>query len=176
MSKWIIDTQHSDVHFKTRYLLISSVTGEFRRFQGTVETDGDDVANARITFSADTASIDTNNEKRDAHLREEDFFNVAKFPAMSFESTSFYHTAPEEFTLIGNLTIKSGTKPVTLKVTNGGRSVDQQGKERMGFEITGKINRYEFGLVWSLLSEAGAIILHEEVHIHANIQIVKESD
>jgi polyisoprenoid-binding protein YceI len=109
MSKWIIDAQHSDVHFKTRYLLISHVSGEFRKFEGAVEANGDDFSNAKITFSADTDSIDTNNTVRDTHLREEDFFAVKKFPKMTFASTGFYPSPSGngEYILKGDLTIKT---------------------------------------------------------------------
>jgi polyisoprenoid-binding protein YceI len=173
MSKWIIDPLHSDVHFKARHLLISWVTGEFKQFEGSAETASDDFSDTQITFSADTGSIHTNNEKRDKHLKEEDFFNVAIFPTMTFISTAFTRTAENEYMLMGNLTIKTGTKPVTLHVVAGGKSRDSEGKERMGFEVTGKLNRYDFGLVWSLLSESGAIILGEEVKVNANIELVK---
>jgi polyisoprenoid-binding protein YceI len=176
MAKWIIDPQHSDVHFKTRYMLISSVTGEFKNFEGTVESKGDDFTDATITFSADTDSVYTNNAQRDLHLKEEDFFHVAKHPKMTFTSTGFYHSDSEEFLLRGDLTIKTGSRPVALKVTNGGRAVDAQGRERAGFELSGSINRYEFGLVWALLTEAGGLLLGEEVKIHANIQLVKVSE
>ena len=176
MAKWIIDSLHSDIHFKARYLLISSVTGEFKKFEGTVETSGNDFTNAKIIFSADTASIDTNNEKRDAHLKEEDFFNVAKHPKMEFEATAFYPAGEDEHILAGKLTVKSGSKPIQLKVVPGGIGIDPEGKERAGFEITGSINRYDFGLVWGLLSESGALLLGEEVRIVANIQLVKVSE
>ena len=173
MATWKIDPLHSDVHFKTRYLVISSVSGEFKEFEGTIETSHDDFANARIRFSAQTASICTNNDKRDEDLRHSDFFDVSKFPTLIFESDAFAPQADSEYVLMGRLTIKGGTKPVTLKVISGGRNTDPDGMERAGFEVSGSINRYDYGLVWSLLTESGAIILGEEVKIHANIQLVR---
>ena len=173
MSKWIIDPLHSDVHFKVRHLLISSVTGEFKKFEGTVETPDDDFSHAKITFSADTGSVYTNNEKRDEDLRHADFFDVAKFPKLTFESTIFGPLAENEHLLRGNLTIKGGSKPVDLKVTSGGRAIGAEGRERIGFEISGSVNRYDYGLMWALLTESGAIILGEEVKIHANVQLIK---
>jgi polyisoprenoid-binding protein YceI len=176
MATWKIDPLHSDVHFKVRHLVISSVTGEFKKFEGTVEADDDDFSHAKIKFSADTDSIYTNNEKRDEDLRHEDFFNVAKFPKLTFESTIFGPLTDNEHLLRGNLTIKGGTKPVDLKVIYGGRAMDREGRERAGFEVTGIVNRYDYGLIWSLLTESGAIILSEDVKIHANIELIKVSD
>ena len=173
MTKWIIDPRHSDVHFKVRHLLISSVTGEFKRFEGTVQSTTDDFAGARITFSAETDSVDTNNAKRDEDLRYADFFDTEKFPLLTFESSSFDHIAENEYLLKGILTIKGVSNPVSLKVMSGGQTIDMAGGERAGFEVMGSVNRYDYGLVWALLTEAGAIILGEEVKIHANIELVR---
>lgn len=173
MSKWIIDREHSDVHFKARHLVIATVTGSFRRFEGSVEGSQDDLTNARVTFSAETDSVDTNNEKRDAHLKEDDFFNVKKFPKMHFESDTFRHISGDDYALTGKLTIKGVTLPIELKVVSGGGIKDAQGQDRMAFEVTGKLNRWDYGIMWNLLTEAGAIILGEEVKIHCNVQLVK---
>lgn len=175
MTTWKIDPQHSDVHFKVRHLLISSVTGEFKDFEGTVEASSDDFTNARIRFTAETASVCTNNDKRDEDLRHADFFDVHKHPQLTFVSDAFVPQSDTEYVLMGRLTIKGGTNPVSLKVTSGGRATGQDGADRVGFEVSGSINRYDYGLVWSLLTESGAIILAEEVKIHANIQLVKVS-
>jgi polyisoprenoid-binding protein YceI len=175
MSTWKIDPLHSDIHFKVRHLVISTVTGEFKKFEGTVETTGDDFSNAKITFSAETGSVDTNNEKRDNDLRHEDFFDVARYPALRFVSTIFGPVSDTEYLLKGKLTIKGGTKPVDLKVIFGGRAIDREGMERAGFEVSGMVNRYDYGLVWGLLTESGAIILGEDVRIHANIELIKVS-
>ena len=176
MAKWIIDPQHSDIHFKTRHLLISTVTGEFKKFEGTVETDGDDFTNARISFSAETASVYTNNEKRDEDLRKNDFFDVDKFPKLEFHSTSLNPDKDEEFCLKGDLTIKGVSKQVALKVISGGGALDPEGRARVGFIVEGHINRYDYGLIWSLLTESGGIILAEDVRIQANVQLVKVSE
>ncbi|MCW3128184.1 MAG: YceI family protein [Bacteroidetes bacterium] len=176
MAKWIIDAQHSDVHFKTRYLVISSVTGEFKKFEGMVDAgDSKDLAGAKITFSADTDSVDTNNADRDAHLREPDFFDVAKFPKMYFESDGFRHLQGNEYSLTGQLTIKGVSRPIELNVIAGGMVTDTKDRERAAFEITGSLNRWDYGLMWSLLTEAGAIVLGEEVKIHVTVQLIKVS-
>ena len=172
MSKWIIDKGHSDVHFKVRYLVISSVVGSFTSFEGTVETDGDNFEGARIWFSADTSSISTNNEKRDADLRHKDFFDTAHFPKLEFSSTSYTHEG-NGYILRGKLTIKGVTQQVDLNVTQGGIEKDPEGKVKAGFELEGSVNRDKFGLIWSTLMESGAIILGEDVKIMANIQLIK---
>ncbi|MGN6638659.1 MAG: YceI family protein [Mucilaginibacter sp.] len=174
-TKWSIDPTHSEVQFKVKHLVISTVTGSFQNFEGTVETEGDDFSNAQVNFSLDVTSINTNQEQRDGHLKSADFFDAEKYPHIKFESTSVTKEGDDEYKLTGNLTIKDVTKPVTLKVEHGGMATDFYGNTKAGFEIEGKINRKEFGLTWNGVTEAGAIVVGEDVKLHANIQLAKQA-
>lgn len=170
---WNIDPTHSEIQFKVKHLVISTVTGHFRQFEGSVETDGDDFSTAEIKFSADTASVDTNNEQRDGHLQSEEFFNSAQYPTMKFESTSVQSKGDDNYVIMGDLTIKGTTKPVELKAEHGGYMTDFYGNYKAGFEVTGKINRKDFGLVWSGVTEAGGVVVSDDVKLAFNIQMAK---
>jgi polyisoprenoid-binding protein YceI len=173
-TKWVLDPMHSEVQFKVKHLVISTVTGSFKSFEGILETESDDFTNAKIQFSLEVNSIDTNQEQRDGHLKSAEFFNVEQYPKIRFESTSFNRTS-DGYTLAGNLTIKDVTKPVTLAVEHGGVAGDFYGNTKAGFEITGKINRKEFGLTWDGITEAGAIVVGEEIKLIINVQFAKQA-
>lgn len=175
MSKWLIDPTHSEVQFKVKHLVISTVTGSFNKFEGEAEASAADFSDAKIRFSADTASIDTNQEQRDGHLKSPDFFDVEKFPKLEFVSTSFTKVSGSEYSLKGDLTLKGVTKPVELTVEYGGTAVDPYGQTKAGFEVTGKINRKDFGLTWSAVTEAGSVVVSEEVKLLATVQIIKQA-
>src|SRR3569833_3296898 len=134
-TKWSIDPMHSEVQFKVKHLVISTVTGSFQNFEGTDENKGNDFSNAKINFSIDVNSIDTNQEQRDGHLKGADFFDAEKYPHIEFESTSVTKEGDDEYTVIGNLTLKDITKPVTLKVEHGGIATDFYGYTKAGFDI-----------------------------------------
>ena len=172
-TKWAVDPLHSEVLFKVKHLVISTVTGSFKKFQGEVEASEDDFNEADIRFSMDVDSIDTNQPHRDAHLKNSDFFDAEVYPKINFESTSFIKTASGDYKLNGNLTMKGVTKPVHLDVEYGGSERDQYGNIKHGFEVTGKINRKEFGLTYNALTETGGLALGEDVKLVANIQIAK---
>jgi polyisoprenoid-binding protein YceI len=174
-TKWSIDPMHSEVQFKVKHLVISTVTGSFKNFQGTVETEGDDFNNAKINFSLDVNSINTSQEQRDGHLKSADFFDAEQYPHITFESTSVTKESDDNYKLTGNLTIKGVTKPVTLDVEHGGIATDFYGNTKAGFEIEGKINRKEFGLTWDGVTEAGSIVVGEDVKLQANIQLAKQA-
>jgi polyisoprenoid-binding protein YceI len=175
VTKWVIDPMHSEVQFKVKHLVISTVTGFFKSFEGSVETSGDDFENAEISFKLDIDSIDTNQSQRDGHLKSPEFFDAAQYPEITFKSTSFKKTDDEEeYELVGDLTIKGVTKPVTLDVEFGGSAGDFYGNTKAGFEITGKINRKEFGLTWDGVTEAGSIVLGEDIKLLINIQLTKQ--
>lgn len=140
LTKWSIDPTHSEITFKVKHLVISTVTGTFNSFDGSLETENDNLENAQISFEADINSIDTNNSDRDTHLKSNDFFNAADYPKMTFESTSFTKIGDDGYKLIGNLTIRGYTKEVTLNATFGGTVVDPYGQTKVGFEVSGKIN------------------------------------
>ncbi len=174
-TKWVLDPMHSEVTFKIKHLVISNVTGMFNKFEGTCEAPSDDFEGAEIDFSLDVDSIDTNQEQRDVHLKSPEFFDAEKFPKITFKSTSFTKTGDNEYDLNGNLTIKDVTKPVTLKVEFGGTANDFYGNLKAGFEVTGKINRKEFGLVWGGITETGSVVLGEDVKLVINAEFAKQA-
>ena len=174
LTKWSADFAHSEILFKVKHLMISTVTGNFKQFTLEVETANDDFNTAKkIEFSADINSINTNNEQRDAHLKSADFFNAAQHPQILFSGTN-YEANEEEGKLNGNLTIAGITKPVTLHVEFGGMVVDPYGQTKAGFTISGKISRKAFGLIYGSSAETGGILLGDEIKINAEIQLVKE--
>lgn len=171
--KWEIDPMHSAVHFKIKHLEIVTLTGTFNEIAGTVEAE-ENFENAKISFTANVDSIDTNDEKRDTHLKSIDFFDAEKFPKITFISTKFKRTGDAIFELIGKLTIKEVTKPTILKIKYGGTSTDPWGNIKAGLQLKGKINRKDFGLVWNTTIEAGGFLVGEEVKITANIELLKK--
>jgi polyisoprenoid-binding protein YceI len=170
---WAIDPLHSEIHFKVKHLVISTVTGTFKSFSGTAVSDGADFQNAKINFSINVDSIDTNQPQRDGHLKSGDFFETDKYPTIDFESTSFAKVKGDDFKLTGNLTMHGVTKPVELDVEYGGSEKDGYGNIKHGFEITGKINRKEFGLTYNSITEAGGLALGEDIKLIANIQVAE---
>jgi len=170
---WAIDPMHSEMLFKIKHLVISTVTGSFKKFQGIVMTSGDDFDNAKVNFTIDVNSIDTNQPHRDEHLLSSDFFESAAYPKIKFQSTSFTKESEGDYKMTGNLTIKEVTKPVVLNVEYGGSQKDMYGNIKHGFEITGKINRKDFGMSYNALTEAGGLTLGEEVKVIANIQVAR---
>ena len=172
-TKWAIDPTHSEVQFKVRHLVISTVTGAFKKFNGEVTSPGDDFENADIHFAMDVNSIDTNQQQRDEHLRGDDFFNAVVYPEINFQSTSFTKANGKDYKLNGNLTMKGVTKPVQLNVEYGGSEKDNYGNIKHGFEVSGKINRKEFGLTYNALTETGGLALGEDIKLAANIQLAR---
>lgn len=170
---WNIDPTHSEIQFKVKHLVISTVTGHFRQFAGTLETEGDDFATASIHFEAETASVDTNQTQRDEHLRSAEFFDSEKYPKMTFQSTQVKKTGDDTYTVTGDLTIKDVTKSIELKAEYGGSMTDFYGNYKSGFEISGKINRKEFGLTWAAVTEAGGIVVGDEVKLALNVQMAR---
>ncbi len=173
-TKWALDPTHSEIHFKVKHLMITTATGSFSNFTATAETGTEDFSGAKISFSADTASVSTGNEQRDTHLKSADFFDAEKFPKMEFLSSG-YTKKGDDFVLTGNLTIKDVTRPVTLNVEFGGVAKDPWGNTKAGFTLSGKINRKDFGLNWNAVTEAGGVLVSEEVKILAEIQLVQQS-
>ncbi|WP_341226272.1 YceI family protein [uncultured Arcticibacterium sp.] len=173
MNIWNIDSMHSEVQFKVKHLMISSVTGNFSEFDAQVKAEDETFENADISFSAKINSISTGNTDRDGHLKSGDFFDAEKFPELKFQSTSFEKKDSDDYKLIGNLTIKNVTKPVELDVEFGGKMVDFYGNEKAGFDISGKIKRKEFGLTWDGITEAGGVVVSDDVKLILNIQLAK---
>ena len=171
MATYNIDPMHSAVKFKVKHLMISTVTGEFKKFNATMAADQPDFSDAKISFDADVDSIDTNMEQRDLHLKGEDFFNAAQFPKLSFVSSRMEKTGDNTYKLTGDLTIRDVTLPVGLNVEYGGSMVDFYGQTKLGFDLSGKISRKEFGLTWSAVTEAGGIVVGDDIKLEISIQM-----
>jgi polyisoprenoid-binding protein YceI len=171
-TKWSIDPAHSEVQFKVKHLVISTVTGYFRAFSGQILTNEGNFEEASVSFKADIDSIDTNVADRDAHLKSDDFFNAAAFPRLTFANGRFVKTASTTFDVTGDLTIRDVTRAITLKAEFGGQMVDPYGQTKAGFEISGRISRKEFGLKWDAVTEAGGVVVGDEVRLLLNVQFV----
>lgn len=165
MKTWKIDSAHSEVKFKVKHLLVSTVSGKFNKFDAEIESTEDDFDNAKVTFSADIDSIDTGNAQRDGHLKSADFFDAENHPKISFISKSFKKVSGSNYKLTGDFTIRGVTKEITLDVEYNGKSRGFDNLEVAGFEITGKINRFDFGLEWNALTEAGGIVVGPDVKL-----------
>jgi polyisoprenoid-binding protein YceI len=172
-SKWNVDQTHSNVKFSVSHMVISEVEGSFSDFDGTLEAPGADFNNATIEFSVNIGSINTNSEQRDGHLKSADFFDAAKYPAMIFKSASFRKTTGNNYVLDGSLTIKGVTKKVTFDVTYGGTVKDPYGNTKAGFKAKGSIKRMDYGLTWSAVTEAGGLVVGDDVAIMFNIELAK---
>jgi len=170
---WVLEPSHSELQFKIRHFMISNVTGQFHKFDATVETEGEDFSTAKVSLTADIDSISTNNDQRDGHLKSADFFDVANHPQIKFESTGFQKVSDDKYKLNGNLTMHGVTNPVSLDVEYGGTMKDPYGNTRSGFTIEGKIIRKDWGLTYNGTTEAGGLILGEDVKIHSNVEFVK---
>ena len=171
---WKADPEHTEVLFKVKHLMITSVTGYFRKFDMVIETESDDFNTVKkIEFTADINSIDTNNEQRDTHLKSADFFNAGEQSQLRFVGQK-YEANGDEVKLYGDLTIRGTTKPITLNVEYGGKVVDPYGQTKVGFTIDGKVSRKEYGLHWNAVTEAGSIVVSDEVKIHADVELIKQ--
>ena len=175
-TKWLLDPTHSELGFKIKHLMITNVSGIFKNFTAEVETKGEDFSTAQINLSAEMASITTNNEQRDAHLRNADFFEVEKYPELKFKSTRIEKVDNNNFTLNGELTLKGITNPVKLDVEFNGLTKDPWGNEKAGFVVTGKINRSNFGVNFNAVLETGGVMLSDEVKINSEIQFIKQAE
>ncbi|WP_372587679.1 YceI family protein [Marivirga salinarum] len=171
-TKWNIDPTHSEVQFKVKHLVISTVTGQFNKFEGSLESDNEDFDGAKAEFKLEAASVDTNVSDRDNHLKSAEFFDAEKFPHIKFTNGKLTKSG-DNYKLMGDLTIKDNTKSITLDVEYGGSMVDGYGQNKAGFEITGKINRKEFGLTWNAVTEAGGVVVGDDVKLILNVQVTQ---
>jgi len=169
---WSIDKVHSKIGFNATHLLVSEVDGSFKDYDAKVTSTADDFAGSTIEFTAKTASVFTDNEKRDGHLKSDEFFNAEKFPELKFTGTLVKENG--KYVLKGNLTIRDVTKPVTLEVTYGGR-VKAFGGERAGFKIKGKILRKEYGLKFNAALEGGGLVVSDEIEINVKVEVTKQA-
>lgn len=174
-TNWSFDQAHTDVGFEVTHLVITDVEGTFKDYEGTVKTKGDGFENADIAFTIDINSIDTENEKRDAHLKSEDFFNAEKHPKMTFKSTSMKKTGENTYKLKGNLTIRGTTKPIELDVVHNGTVQDPWGNTKAGFRISGELNRFDYGLKWNKMTELGGAVVGKEVRLDIDVQLMKQA-
>lgn len=173
-TKWTLDPAHSELQFKVKHLMITTVTGSFTDISGSVEAENDTFENASVSFEAKINSINTANTDRDNHLKSADFFDAEKYPVMSFNSTSFNKDG-DDYTLTGDLLMKGVTKSVKLNVEFGGIATDPWGNVKAGFTLNGKINRTDFGLSWNAALEAGGVMVSEEVRILGELQFTKQA-
>ncbi len=174
-TKWVIDPSHSEIIFKVKHLMIANVKGEFRKFDAEVNAIGDDFNAATVHATIDAASVFTNNDDRDGHLKGADFFDVENHKTFTFEGNSFTKVDDENYKLKGNLTIKGISKEVVLDVEFGGVNKDPWGNQKAGFSLSGKINRKDWDLNWNAALETGGVLISDEVKISADIQLVKQA-
>jgi polyisoprenoid-binding protein YceI len=169
---WVLDPTHSELLFKVKHLIITNVKGEFRKFQASVAADGHDFSGAIVNVTIESASVFTNEDQRDGHLKSGDFFDVEKYPHLTFQGTTV-KKANGDYQLKGPLTIKGTSKEVALDVEFGGVNKDPWGNEKAGFSLSGKINRKDWGLNWNAALETGGVLVSEEVSLMAEVQFVK---
>jgi len=171
---WALDPTHSELQFKVKHLMITTVTGSLSIFNASLTTESDDFEGAQVSFEADTNSVKTGNTDRDNHLIGADFFDSETYPKISFTSTSF-KKGGDDYILEGDLTVKGNTKPVKLNVEFGGIATDPWGNTKAGFTLTGKISRSDFGLTWNAALETGGVMVSEEVKLAGELQFVKQA-
>jgi polyisoprenoid-binding protein YceI len=174
-TKWVLDPSHSELVFKVRHMMITNVKGEFKNFDATIVSQGTDFSKPIIDVTIYAGSIFTNDEQRDGHLKSADFFEVEKYPTLSFKGTSLSKIDGHEYKLRGVLEIKGVKKEIELDVEFGGTNKDPWGVEKIGFSVVGKINRRDFGLTWNAALETGGVLVSEEVKISAEVQFVKQA-
>lgn len=172
-SEYVIDESHTNVGFSVKHMMITNVKGDFKTYDANIDFDKDKKVFNVLKASIDTASINTSNEKRDEHLRSEDFFASEKFPKMTFEMNS-YKADGDEGEMKGDLTIRGITKPVTLKVEDIATIKDFKGLNRVGFSLEGKINRLDYDLKWNKALELGGVAVGDEVKIIIDVEAVEK--
>jgi polyisoprenoid-binding protein YceI len=176
ITNWAIDPTHSEVQFKVKHLMITTVSGSFNIFSASVQTEENDFSKAKVSFTADVDSISTGNADRDGHLKTADFFDAATYPQIKFAATKYENIDNDgSYELYGDLTMHGITKNIKLGVEFGGVVEDAYGNTKAGFTINGKINRKDFGLIWSAVTEAGGVVVSDEVRIACEIQLIKQA-
>ncbi len=171
---WKLDAAHSKVRFTTKYLLISDVDGEFKKFDVTATSSAADWTDLKVTASVDVNSITTDNDQRDGHLKSDDFFNAEKYPTMTFTSTSIKSLGNKKYSITGQLTIRDVTKTVTLPLVYGGTVTDPWGNIKAGFKATGSINRQEYGLKWANKAATGEAVVSDDVDFTIDLILIKD--
>lgn len=169
-TKWKLDKSHSSVRFSVSHMVVSEAEGTFKMWDGTVEHSKPDFTDAKISFTVDVNSINTDNERRDGHLKSDDFFNAEKFPTMKFESTSMQSVGGNKYKLNGNLTIRDITKPVSFDVTYGGILAGSRGR-KAGFKAVATINRFDYNLKWDRATETGGLVVGKDVEVTVKVEL-----
>ncbi len=174
-TKWAIDPDHSNAQFKVKHMMIATVRGDFPEVTGMVHLDDKDLTRSVVNVSIATATLDTGVEKRDQHLKSPDFFEVAKFPAMTFKSTSVKKKGNGSLAVTGDLTIRDITRSVILEVEGPSQEiVDPWGNTRIAAEAVTMVNRQDFGLTWNKTLDGGGIVISDEVRIALEIELIKQ--
>lgn len=171
---WTVDHSHSNLKFSVAHLVVTDVEGNFKIYSGKVQSATQDFSDARVEFTVDVNSINTENEKRDAHLKSDDFFNAEKFPQATFKSTSWKKTGEKTYAVEGDLTIRNITKRILFQAVYGGTIVDPWGNTKAGFKATTTINRFDFDLKWNAIAEAGGAVVGKDVAITLNLELTQE--
>lgn len=169
-TKWNVDASHSNVKFEVTHLVVSEMDGSFKVYNGSINSPSADFQGAQIDFAIDVNSINTDNERRDGHLKGDDFFNAEKYPKMTFKSVSFKKVSGSKYELVGDLTIRDVTKRVTFDVTYGGTTKDPWGNTKAGFKASTTIDRLAYGLKWNTLTEAGGAVVGKDVKINVKLE------
>lgn len=173
-TQWAVDPAHTEIVFKVKHMMISTVSGKFDQYEAQLTTNGEGLTDASLSFSAEVSSINTGNADRDAHLKSADFFNAETFGKISFASTSITSNGGDDYTINGDLTIKNVTKPIQLKAEYSGVHTDPWGNQKVGLSVTGKLNRKDFDLGWNAALETGGVLVSEEVKLAVEAQFVKQ--
>ncbi|HYF93838.1 MAG TPA: YceI family protein [Symbiobacteriaceae bacterium] len=174
-AKWVLDPAHTLLEFSIRHMMITNVKGRFSKLEGFVEADLNDLTQAEISVSVDAASIDTGEPQRDGHLRSADFFDVEKYPALTFKSWRIDRKGENQYELVGDLTIHGTTKTSIWTLTFEGQGKDPWGNERAGFSAETRVNRKDFGLTWNAVLETGGILVGDEVRISVQAEAIKQA-
>ncbi len=175
MATWQIDGSHSAVEFAVKHMMVSRTKGRFAKFDGQIELDEQNLAGSSVAVVIDVASIDTNDEKRDEHLRGADFFDAATYPKITFTSTNITQKGGDKFEVLGDLTIKDVTEQVVLKVEAQGAGTSPWGQQVAGYEASTSINRKDFGLTWNVALETGGFLVGDEIKINLDVELTKQA-
>lgn len=172
--QWSLDAAHSEIQFKVKHLVISTVSGSFGEFSGEAVTPDNTFQNGEIDLKIQTASVNTNNEQRDGHLKGDEFFDIKNHPEILIKTTSINQVSDDEYKIVADFTMKGVTKQVEFKGEYGGEVTDGYGNHKVGLAVTGKINRKDYGLNWNVVIEGGGLTVSEEVKLIANLQFTEQ--
>ncbi len=173
-TNWSFDKAHSKIGFTVSHMVITDVDGKFNEYEGTVVTEGEDFEGAQVNFTIEANSINTDNERRDNHLRSDDFFAADEYPQITFTGKSMKKISENKYELVGDLTIRGTTKEIKLDVTHNGTVQDPWGNTKAGFKLAGSLDRFEYGLKWNTAIETGGLVVGKTVYLNIDIQLKKE--